>query len=640
MSDRSKVLAQKEAHSPIGPASVDRKIVQWLLRYPFQRVEDLELALQVSPNTVYRHLTRLLESGMIEQITPSLGAKMTCRLYYLSNAGLHNLALLENVNARALARTWRTDEQSLLRLLPRLSTLVQLQKLINSLIVYAPAMLTHEKGHRAELAWHWQRDYRQQFPIQEHMITSHSDASLLFVRKARAQSHHADYYCALLLFDPGFEGSNDQQLIVQKLETLLHYRTYMQRLSASRPFPPVLVLVQTAHQREIWQRLAAETAMSLRIAPLEGAIVDIPSQQPIDVAWTLPWQKLSSRATCRLLDLFVPTTGQDLLPGILKQPAILEPASTPTKREHILRGNFSQRARESGEVPGENTEQEEIALLRLCLSYRHLEVLEMLYTHPLLATGELAVLLALRTDSVTRYVYELKRYACVEKYQSYWQLSERGLRFLAASRHLPLRHIAELKQKDGVLEQRGIPHLKKHMHHTQGLYSFFARLVAGSRLQGSDQEVLWWETGSPCACFYTHQGKKYILRPGAAFAYKAGLKRLLAWVEWEVDATSTQTFVTTMQAYARFAATQGWKAVGFQVLPVLLIVVPEKKQVQQMASIAVEHLEHTSLLARITTADNVVKYGPQAQIWHPVTPTCSLHQRLELLNSGQRLVAS
>ena len=53
--------------------SVDDRILWWLLRYPLQRVEDIALALQVSANTVYRHLTRTVGEGIVEYVTPSLG---------------------------------------------------------------------------------------------------------------------------------------------------------------------------------------------------------------------------------------------------------------------------------------------------------------------------------------------------------------------------------------------------------------------------------------------------------------------------------------------------------------------------------------------------------------------------------------
>src|SRR5260370_26471322 len=332
-------------------SSVDDRILWWLLRYPLQRVEDIALALQVSANTVYRHLTRTVGEGIVEYVTPSLGDRTTCRLYYLSNSGLHAAATREHTHARSLGQAWGANEQGLLHLLPRLSPLVRLQKLINGLSPQAPAMLAHEKGHRAELAWHWQRDYLHRFRGNDRPMDLYADAAVLLYRKASSRvsqgAGHMDYYCALLYFDPGFSGYNDHLLIEQRLAALLRYRDLPERGFSSRQFPPALVLVQSARQREIWQRYAAELAASLNVAPLAGAIVNVASQEPVESAWMLPWQKLVAAAPCRLRDLFIPLPRQALPPGVLKRGSTLDeeqPVQPSTRKDYMLLGKFSKRA--------------------------------------------------------------------------------------------------------------------------------------------------------------------------------------------------------------------------------------------------------------------------------------------------------
>src|SRR5260370_6488553 len=102
-------------------SSVDDRILWWLPRYPLQRVEDIALALQVSANTVYRHLTRTVGEGIVEYVTPSLGDRTTCRLYYLSNSGLHAAPTREHTHARSLGQPCGATKQPLLHLCPRLS---------------------------------------------------------------------------------------------------------------------------------------------------------------------------------------------------------------------------------------------------------------------------------------------------------------------------------------------------------------------------------------------------------------------------------------------------------------------------------------------------------------------------------------
>ncbi|MBV9227963.1 MAG: helix-turn-helix transcriptional regulator, partial [Chloroflexi bacterium] len=312
-------------------ASVNSKLLHWLLRYPLQRVEDIVLALGVSPNTAYRHLAKLADEGLIEYVTPSLGLRTTCRFYYLSNAGVLVATAQVYAEAKALARTWGADEHGLLHLLPRLPALVRLQNLVNSLVAHAPAFLTLADGKRPNFTWHWLRDYQHSFLYHGQPMSYRADAALLLHSKALARSpgaRNAEYYSALLLLDPGFVGYHDYRLITQKLKAVLCYRDNPESEHSSQQFPPVIVLVQTPHQREIWQRCAAEVAADLRTEPLTGAILSLPTHGLLNVVWTSPWQKLATPVPCRLRDIFVPLSREALPPGLLRQSNIPEAASS------------------------------------------------------------------------------------------------------------------------------------------------------------------------------------------------------------------------------------------------------------------------------------------------------------------------
>src|SRR2546430_1552133 len=64
---------------------IDIRLLQWLLRYPFQRAEDLALAAGISLATAYRHLNVLQNSSIIERVAPPALGRATCWLYHLSN---------------------------------------------------------------------------------------------------------------------------------------------------------------------------------------------------------------------------------------------------------------------------------------------------------------------------------------------------------------------------------------------------------------------------------------------------------------------------------------------------------------------------------------------------------------------------
>src|SRR2546430_1849515 len=91
----------------ITPITVEHKILLWLLRYPFQRTEDLALALEVDQSTIHRHLVQLGKSGLIEYIAPPLGSGNNVHCYYLTQQGILAAAHQEQEDAGTLARRWQ-----------------------------------------------------------------------------------------------------------------------------------------------------------------------------------------------------------------------------------------------------------------------------------------------------------------------------------------------------------------------------------------------------------------------------------------------------------------------------------------------------------------------------------------------------
>ena len=86
---------------------LDWRLLSWLLRYPFQRADDLVVGMArwTSRATVYRHLQRLVQRELVESVlpkTPGTGK----RLYHLSNLSLHLLAAHLGTPPRTLARDW------------------------------------------------------------------------------------------------------------------------------------------------------------------------------------------------------------------------------------------------------------------------------------------------------------------------------------------------------------------------------------------------------------------------------------------------------------------------------------------------------------------------------------------------------
>ncbi|HEU5200335.1 MAG TPA: MarR family winged helix-turn-helix transcriptional regulator, partial [Ktedonobacterales bacterium] len=173
-------------------------LITWLLRHPLQRDSDLALAFQAHPTTIYRHLTRLVEEGLVEYLSPS-GETNRQRLYYLTQTGLLAAAEQQAASPTALARMWGADEAGLLRLLPRLTTLMTLQNVINGLVAHAPDILAYPNGVRASLSWHWRRDWQHRFISRGRKASCRADAVLLFHRSPPSRSAGPGEYYPLWL---------------------------------------------------------------------------------------------------------------------------------------------------------------------------------------------------------------------------------------------------------------------------------------------------------------------------------------------------------------------------------------------------------------------------------------------------------
>src|SRR5689334_14349826 len=121
--------------------TVGDRVLFWLLQHPYQRLEDVALAIGMHHSSAHRHLVQLTQKRLVESVKPTLGQTNTRLFYYLTQQGIERVARLLNTPPSQLARRWQVDESSLLRLLPRVYSLARLADLINGLILHAPAAL-------------------------------------------------------------------------------------------------------------------------------------------------------------------------------------------------------------------------------------------------------------------------------------------------------------------------------------------------------------------------------------------------------------------------------------------------------------------------------------------------------------------
>src|SRR6266566_2378135 len=500
-------------------ADVDWRLLHWLLRYPLQRADDLVVGVArwTSRATVYRHVQALEARGLLESVLPkTLGAGK--RLYHLSNRGLHVLARHLDTPGRELARRWQADEAGLLRLLPRLPTLILLQEVVNGLVTYTAEAMTTQGRRPLLVRWSWQRDVTYRFQYREQAMRFFADAVVaLCVRAQQSESSVLDQWFGLILLAMELD---DERLMRLRLERLLCWRECPERWPSYQHMLPVLILARSQRQRDHWQRAVEAASLKLRLDPLVGALVCFSQKENPQVnPWLLNWRTLATDVPCHLQEL-LKQMPRSAFPSSLcldeseeEKPnaqsssnAAARAASSevPIRFSPLIVGGLANRAAHITKAGLE--EREMIAFLGLHLTPCQWNILHLLLEHPLLSDEDLAVFLGLQRRSARCALYELHQLGCLEpvvaEIGKRWHVCERGLRLIAAANHIHIDSIATMPDNEtdmerSIITQRGEAWLLQHIQHTAGTYSFFASLAHAAR-EEAGHELCWWETGSMC----------------------------------------------------------------------------------------------------------------------------------------------
>jgi hypothetical protein len=571
-------------HTARTPQTAQRHwcLLDWLLRYPFQRADDLALALNVPLSRVYRDLASCLNQGWLEVIIPARLSTTTCRLYCLSQRGLEAVAEHEQEDVGELVRRYGCDEATYLRLIPRLPYLLPMQQCLTSLMHYAPSVYTI-RGRRCRVLWWWQRDYWHGFVYRERPVTCTADAILCWqtqpvsspqsTRPSPDQQEPGRWYSLIVLLDTGLY---DRAWMQQRLVAWIQWRESAGQRSSSSQFPPLLLLVPAAHRISYWREAMRALCHRLDVTPLEGAIIVLPPLAPMRAprgvhtlnAWTLPWNQLAVAAPARLQEICQPIPLHTVLPGLTlssshKVKSLPEPSASEQQQgiedATFLKGQWQQRARQALHIPVVSLKKEQREMptwLSLLLGCRYLELLLFIWKYPLLPTETMAMLLTLHPDSVSRYLRVLQQYGCLQRWPAPgseavsmspgsgpgWSLSERGLRLLAAMHHVHLLRVGvscaandpERRKGRGAttVQPKHLAEAQRYLAHWQGLYWFLGQMQQNA--SQAEQRILWWETGAWCEHSYEEEGQRRTVRPDAAVAYAGpdGRSHTL-WIEWD-----------------------------------------------------------------------------------------------------------
>ena len=620
-----------------GLENQDRPILGWLLIYPASSARELAAAFGFHRATVYRHLAHLMDAGLVQMVEGYGGEAR----YLLTARGTASLAQALDGGVEQVTRKFQRGPNAPARLIPRLLSIDRLGTFARQLFDAAPRAQAAQ-GHAAVVRWHVVRDYAEHIAAAgERRITVRAQAVFAWtVADSRADgasaaacepvhSPDAAWYGAFVLLESGL---CDRDLINTRLRNLLRYRESPERLAVYRCFPPVIVLVENAHQAEVWQQSVRKTANGLRVAPLAGAMAILAET---DNPWQWGWRDLVTGASARLVERLVPLPEAALPCGV---GAHLEAAQAVMGAQPTRETNPSD-AYDSPSMP-------------TVIAPRQRALLTLLARAPWLSASEIASVRStpdelLLTDSMERSLRDLARKQWVAREVdtcrvARWYLTDGGLRAVAAIHEAHILHLGRVVINERVaecrneatpapLEQRAIATFRRQSAHQAGVYGVVAAFHRASLGAASGIGVAWWETGHDCFRTYCYRGVQRNLRPDAELelVWQAGgtPRHLRVWLEYDRGTMNRRDLERKMQAYADYWQSREWASEGLVALPRLLFIVPDAQQETRVREVTQEMLAGIRLRVLVTTAAHLETYTPYGCIWRQILPVLPESER-------------
>ena len=621
----------------LSPGSL--RVLRWLERYPFQRTQDLIVALAPweKRTVVYERLAALEQYHLIEAVRP--GIAQGKKLYHLSPLGASVCDAQaqgerhERWKQRGSAQVVREEREALVRVLPRLPVWAPVQDLVNGLVTHASAALTSQGRRASVVQWSWQRDYSHSFlgPREKVVRLRVDGALMLCLRYLAASPQESDavtdreehWYTFLLLHCP----LDDMRLLRMRLDRLLRWRESAERTAVYSQMPALLILATTERQAEWWQVAALQVAARLRVECPLGAVVRLPQHaDALANGWSLSWRRLGTREVCHLHDLFRPQRQPALSDLLTGRGSSGKQATLVSVPGHLLTRGYA-----LGGTVGAVSQRRISPVRELCdyrlaslrLTRRHWEILLLFFSHPFLSQENLSLLLTLSQTSINVLLADLTRAGYLVGISTAvgerWRLAEDGLLLLARLASCHVQRLVHVAQEDEAsLQQRGTPGLLHQIQHTAGVYGFFAQLCA-SLATVPDAQVRWWETGVNSEWHFSYREQTYRFRPDALACVQIGERAFRFWLEWDRGTMGKRDLQIKFATYAMYLESREW-ARSAPSLPALLCVTPEIGQERRMAEATRQRFGQGPTAFRVytTTAPLLATQGTLAPIWQQV----------------------
>jgi len=587
-------------------SQLEAEAAGWLARLPFLGADELSLLLGVTRHQATGLLGKLKRLGWVEHVDTSSPELEPERLYALTQACLPALAQRLGFPEGELEASFPVGRREVLERLPRLETVVGLNRFAAELVAAV------RDDIEVEL-----EDVRA-LPSRRRGANAWWPPEVEAFGCMRWGSWHAPFFVA-------WDRAGAPPFHRRKRVAGWYAFREARHPWGKDDIPPILVVCPGEAEAEQWSRALLDAYRGLA-APLPVCLADVTSalrEGPLGPVWRRPDGSVRAHLCERLV--WRPAVPKEAkVPKAAKPPAELEPISGSGQP---LRDRASQVVSSPEERSRGPSNVERLAALALVTSPAEKRILEWLGPHPLLSADDLAVILRISREIAQRLLDNLLRYGLVDSTdrcleneasrQRRYFLTHFGLKLLAARDGVPPRRYArhgivaaamQGKQGGGRLQT-----LLRQFDHTVGVNRFFVRLIADGGRDGP--RLVRWLSASEAAQRFTCSDVVHWLRPdGAGDVYWQGRVRRF-YLEWDRSTAGLPDLMEKCRSYAAYYGSSARS--GDDSGPDVLIVTTSAGRENLIwRTLAVAFGENGPLGHILTSTDPLVSsVGPTTDVW-------------------------
>lgn len=572
-----------------GPTDLDiqRELIYWMVRLPFVALGDLSTIMDIGEERIAPLLKGLEELGWCEWITPSSPELPDERVYVLTSPAQDRLV-------QSRKRSLPVGRRETLTRLTRLETAVALNRCL------------------AELANATEED--QQYELEDacHLSWAACRADRWWPRGVEAQ---ACLRCGPLIAPFFVAWDRAGAPALHRRKRVAGWYTYAESHTWDTPF--ILVVAPSDREAEQWSEAVIRSADRRGCPPL--AVFLTTARRALSNPRSAVWRRADGYAESLIWDR-------------LRWEPEDEPISRPARGLNDLDVCRLPQAKALRELPadvadrrGRSSRLERTAIQSMTTTSLQATLLEWIGHHPLLAAGDLSILLGIQEGLAKKALASLVERDLLQPvadtdHSPRYVLTRDSLDLLAAKDGVPARrycrHGIVASPSDGTGVRR-LETLVGQFEHTTGTNGFFVRMKRDLDAVGG--KLLRWLGTSEAAESFTFREHPRWIRPDGSADVQIGRRTYRIFLEWDRGTVRRLKHLKQkFQSYAGYFA----RYPDQEYLPYLLIVTVSPHREAVIWQELISAFGDQPLTSVLTSIDSLVdRLGPLGTVWRNASGT-------------------